>query len=157
MLKALNKQVYEELASAYLYLSMNTYFKAEGFDGMANWMYKQWKEEISHAGKISEYINDRGGRVELEALPKPQVNWSSPLAAFKAAYKHERHISSCIHKLVELARKDGDLPTENMLAWFVSEQVEEEATAMDIVDKLEKIGDNISALYMYDSLLGQRE
>jgi ferritin len=157
MLNALNKQVNEELASAYIYLSMSAYFKAEGWNGMASWMHKQFQEELGHAGKFSSYIVDRGGRVELDAIAKPDHTWESPLAVYKAAYKHECHISKCIHDLVKLARAEDDIATENMLAWFVEEQVEEEATAMEVVDTLNKVGDKPGALFMYDQVLGKRE
>jgi ferritin len=156
MFKALNKQVHEELASAYLYLSMSAYFNAEGWKGMSAWMYKQFGEELAHANKISSFIVDRGGRVELEALPKPEHKWDSPLAAFKAAYKHECHISKCIHDLVLKARELSDLPSENMLQWFVSEQVEEEASTLEVVTNLEKIDNKPTALFMYDAVLGKR-
>lgn len=157
MLKALNKQVNEEIASAYIYLSMSAYFNVEGWKGMSSWMYKQFGEELAHANRISSYIVDRGGSIELDALPKPDHKWDSPVAAFKAAYKHECHISKCIHDLVLKARELGDLPAENMLQWFVAEQVEEEASVMEIVTNLEKIAGMPGALYMYDSLLGKRE
>ena len=156
MLTALNKQVNEELASAYIYLSMSAYFSAEGWKGMSTWMYKQFEEELAHAGKFSSYIVDRGGRIELGALDKPAHKWDSPLDVYKAAYKHECHISKCVHDLVKLARAEGDIATENMLAWFVSEQVEEEAAAMEVVTNLEKIAGKSTALFMYDQVLGQR-
>ncbi len=157
MLNALIRQVNEEISSAYIYLAMSAYFNAEGWKGMSVWMHKQYEEEMEHADRISNYIVDRGGRVELDTLSKPKHTWDSPLAVYKDAYKHECYISKCIHDLVKLARELGDIPTENMLQWFVAEQVEEEAAAMEVVTNLEKIDNKPTALFLYDTVLGKRD
>ncbi|ODN30692.1 ferritin [Fervidobacterium thailandense] len=156
VLKVLNEQVGKELYSAYLYLSMATYFDAEDLQGFAHWMKVQAKEELGHAMKIYEYIYERGGRVELPALEKPRCQWDSPLEAFKQALEHERFITSSIHNILELARAENDHPTANFIQWFVKEQVEEEAQVEFIVRKLQKLGDSPVALYMLDKDLGNR-
>lgn len=157
MEEALNDQVKEELASAYLYLSMAAYFSHEGWDGMASWMRIQAEEELGHALRIFDHILERGGKVVLPALAAPEGTWASPLAAFQAAHKHEGHITGRIHALVELARKERDYPAEAMLQWFVTEQVEEEDHALRVVQLLERVGSDPRGLVMADRELGQRK
>ncbi len=157
VLNALNNQIKEEMESFYLYLSMATYFDSINLNGFAAWMKHQANEEYGHAMKIYGFIDERGEKVELEALAKPASTWKSPLAAFEDAYKHEVFISGCIHKLVKTASAEDDLPTMNFLQWFIQEQVEEEATASDIVEKLKMVGDSSHALFMFDRVLGERK
>ncbi len=157
MENALNEQIKNELDSAYLYLSMSAYFHDNGLDGMAHWMRVQTGEEKNHALKILDHIAGRQGRVELKALSEPKRDWESPLAAFKAAYKHEQFITSKIAGLVKLAAAEGDHAAGIMLQWFVTEQVEEEANASRIVQMLERIGPSGSGLVMLDRELGKRE
>jgi len=157
MQDALNEQIKNELESAYLYLSMSAYFHDNGLDGMAHWMRVQTREEKNHAMKILDHIADRQGRVELKALPEPKKDWESPLAAFKAAHKHEQFITAKIGELVKLAVAEGDHAASIMLQWFVTEQVEEEANASKIVQMLERIGPSGSGLVMLDRELGKRE
>jgi ferritin len=154
--KALNKQVNEEFYSAYLYLSMSAHFKAINLPGVANWFRIQTQEEIVHAMKFYTFILDRGGRVALDTVAAPETKWKSPLAAFEAAYKHERHITGCINALVDLAIKQSDHAMNTFLQWFVTEQVEEESNADQIVQKLKLVGDNTSALFMVDQELAAR-
>ncbi len=156
MEKALNEQVNAELYSAYLYLSMAAYFESIGLDGFAKWMEIQTMEEMSHAKKIYNYINERGGRVVLEAIEKPKTEWSKPLEAFEDAYKHEQYVSSLINKLVDIAIEEKDHATNNFLQWFVAEQVEEEASAEAIVQKLMLVGEKGNAIFMMNRELGQR-
>ncbi len=156
MQDALNEQIKEELGSAYLYLSMATYFHAEGLNGMAQWMKAQAGEERAHAMRIFDHIVGQGGRVELKALEEPARQWDSPIAAFKAAYNHEMYITGRIHALVDLASEVDDRPAWTMLQWFVEEQVEEEETALKIVRKLERIGASGSDLALLDDELGKR-
>jgi ferritin len=157
MEEALNAQINAELYSAYIYLSMSAYFESKDLPGMAAWMRTQHDEEVAHAMKIYAYIVDRGGRVTLDAIDKPQAEWPSPLAVFENAYKHEQHVTSLIHKLVALSIEENDYATKNMLDWFVDEQVEEEASAAAIVAKLKMIGDHVPALIMLDKELGARQ
>lgn len=156
MLKALNDQVNAEMFSSYLYLSMEAYFQSTGLVGFANWMQAQVQEEMMHGMKFYEFIHERGGKVTLEAIAKPESAWASPLAAFEAIQKHEEHVTSLINNLVDLAISEKDHATNNFLQWFVSEQVEEEASVGAVVDKLRLIQDNPSGLFMMDAELGKR-
>jgi len=157
MEKALNGQINAELYSAYLYYAMSAYFESLNFGGFAHWMRVQAREETEHAAKFFSYINDRGGRVILDAIDNPQSEWESPLKAFQDAYAHEQKVSGLIHDLVDLARKENDHATENFLQWYVEEQVEEEAHASEIAEKLKMIQKSPNGLFMLDARLGQRE
>ena len=156
MQQALNDQLNAELYSSYLYLSMAAYFQTSDLSGMAHWMLAQAQEELIHVGKYYDYINDRHGRVLLAKVDAPPKEWSSALEVFEAGLKHERHVTSLIGKLVDLAVEQRDHSTNNFLQWFVSEQVEEEATAAEIVGQLRIIKDDPGALYMLDRELGKR-
>jgi len=156
MESALNGQLNSELYSSYLYLSMAACFESINMQGMAKWMKVQAKEEEGHAMKFFEYIVDRGGRVRLAAVEAPESEWASPLAAFEAAYAHEQKVTGLINELVKLAEAEGDSATRAFLEWFVTEQVEEEKSADEIVQKLRMIKDTAPALLMLDGLLGQR-
>jgi ferritin len=153
---ALNKQVVAEYYSAYLYMAMSAYFESVNLGGFAGWMRGQAMEELSHGTKIFQYVNERGGRVWLDAIDKPPLKWASPLAVFQATYKHEQKVTGLINKLVDLAIKEKDHATENFLQWFVAEQVEEEASADEILQKLKMIGKDGGGLFMIDRELGQR-
>jgi ferritin len=154
--KALNDQLNAELYSSYLYLSMAAYFQANDLAGMASWMRIQAQEELMHVGKYYDYINDRHGRVLLGKVDAPPTEWSTPLEVFEEGLKHERFVTSLIGKLVDLAIEERDHSTHNFLQWFVAEQVEEEATAAEIVGQLRIIKDNAGGLYMLDRELGNR-
>lgn len=154
--EALNEQINAELYSEYLYLSMAAYYEDEGLPGFASWMRAQADEERAHAMRIYDFVIERDGRVTLDSLDRPPTEWSSPSAAFEAAYEHEVEITEMIDDLVALAREENDNATENMLQWFVAEQVEEEATAQDVLDKLRHVGDDGPGLLMVDQELGQR-
>ena len=154
--KELNKQINAEFYSAYLYLSMSAYFQDIGLLGFAKWMEAQAVEEITHAKKIYDYVFDRGGRVILEEIKKPEVEWKSALDAFEAALKHEQYVSGLINNLVKLAIEENDFMTNNFLQWFVAEQVEEEASVGEIVQRLQLVGDRGNGLFMIDRELGQR-
>ena len=153
---ALNAQVNAEIYSSYLYLSMSTYFESSNLKGMTNWMQIQAQEELSHAMKFIDFINDRGGRVVLAAIEAPETDWDSPLAAFEQAYAHECKVTSLIGALVDLAIAESDHATNTLLQWFVTEQTEEEASAQEIVDKLKMLGDSGPGLFMLDGELAQR-
>jgi len=156
MQDALNGQINAELYSSYLYLSMSACFEAVNMPGMAGWMRVQAEEEKMHAMKIFDFIVDRGGRVTLTAIDTPPAEWKSPLTAFQAAHEHEQKVTGLINDLVALARKENDPATEIFLQWFVTEQVEEEKTADEIVQKLKMVGDQPVPLYMLDKELGAR-
>ncbi len=138
---ALNEQIKNELYSAYLYLSMAAYFESEHLPGMAGWMKKQSQEEVEHAMKIFEFVNERGGRVTLEAIAQPPVEFESPLAVFEKSLEHEKKVTAMIHALYALAVEEKDYPAQVMLQWFVSEQVEEENTFEHVVTNFRLAGD----------------
>jgi ferritin len=154
--KAMNDQLSKEMFSSYLYLSMASWFEANGYDGMASWMKIQSQEEYEHAMKFYNYINERGGRVTLGAMEAPKSEWKSPIEIFEEAYKHECYITKEIHKLVDLVSADKDYPSISFLNWFVDEQVEEESAASKIIDDLKMVGDRGVSLYMLDKSLGKR-
>lgn len=153
---ALNDQINAELYSAYIYLSMAAFFEARDLNGFAGWMKAQAQEEVSHAMRIFQYIYDRGGSVKLQAIDSPPTEWDSPLAAFEAAYEHERHVTKLIHDLTAQADEANDYATRNMLEWFIDEQVEEESTANSIVQRFKLAGDSPGALLILDRELGER-
>ena len=156
MQDALNGQINAEFYSSYLYLSMVAYFESINLRGFASWMRAQTGEEKNHAMKIYDFIIERGGGVTLEAIAKPVSEWKSPLAAFEAAYKHEQKVTGLINDLVELAAKEKDHATGIFLQWFVTEQVEEEKNAGEIVAKLQLLKDSAGSMYMLDKELGKR-
>ncbi len=156
MQAAMNEQINAELHSAYVYLAMAAYFEAENFSGMANWMRMQANEELAHAMKFFDFINERGGRVLLNPIEGVPSAWDSPLAVFENAYQHERKVTALIHGLVDLALEERDHASNSFLQWFVDEQVEEEASADAIVQKLRLAGESPQALLFLDAQLGQR-
>ncbi len=153
---AINRQINAELYSSYLYVAMGMYFESVDMSGAAKWMNSQAQEELVHADKFMKYVNERGGRVILDAIGKPPVEWKSVLDTFEAALDHERKVSSMINDLVTLARTENDHMTDNFLQWYVAEQVEEEASAGEVVRKLKLIGDSGGGRFMIDNELGQR-
>lgn len=154
--EALNGQVNAELYSAYLYLSMESYFKSLDLNGFANWMRVQTQEEIVHVMKIYDFINERGGRILLQAIEGPPTQWDSPRAVFEAAYAHEQKVTGLINGLVDLAIKEKDHATHTFLQWFVNEQVEEEASADTIIQQLKMMESAPGGLFMLDRELAQR-
>jgi len=152
----INEQIKHETFSAYLYFSMAAYFHAESLDGMAQWMKAQAQEELDHALRFFNHIDERGGRVELDAIEKPQTSWDSPVAAFEAALAHEEFITGRINELVRVAAEENDNAAGIMLQWFVTEQVEEEASVTKVIDMLKRIGESGHGLVMADRELGQR-
>jgi ferritin len=156
MQDAINEQIKNELYSAYLYLSMAAYFEATSLPGFAAWMRAQSQEEIAHAMKFFNFVNDRGGRVELQAIEQPPVEFESPRDVFEATYGHEQKVTALIHDLYELALDENDYAAQVMLHWFIDEQVEEENSVSQILETLERIGDADQGLVMLDRELGQR-
>ncbi len=157
MEEALNRQIVEEMYSAYLYLSMSAYFASLNLMGFSHWLYVQYHEELEHAEKFFKFIIERGGRVKLAAIKEPDFEWKSPKDAFEAVVKHEKYITSRIYELVDIAEQEKDRATFAMLQWFVNEQVEEEAHSEEILAKLEMIGDHKQGLLMLDRELAQRK
>ncbi|MGB9879908.1 MAG: ferritin [Anaerolineae bacterium] len=153
---ALNEQIKNELYSGYLYLAMSAYFEANNLPGFARWMRVQAGEEQAHALRFFDFIVDRGGRVVLQAIDQPPVEFSSPLAVFEATLEHEKKVTGLINRLYELAVAEKDYPAQVMLQWFINEQIEEEKNAAQIVETLKMIGEKGQALIMLDRELGQR-
>jgi ferritin len=153
---AINDQIKHELASAYLYLSMSAYCEAHNLAGMARWLRFQWEEEQLHAMKLFDYVNERGGRVILQAIDKPAAEFQGPLDIFQHVLAHEQEVTSLINKLYALALKGNDYPTQVELQWFITEQVEEEKNAAAIVEQLKMVKENTSAMLMLDRQLGSR-
>jgi ferritin len=156
MQDALNEQINAELYSAYLYLSMCAYFESVNLPGFANWMRVQTQEELMHAMKIYDYVAERGGRVLLKSIAGPPTDWKSPLAVFDAAHKHEQKVTGLINDLVNLAIEEKEHAANQFLQWFVNEQVEEEKSADDIIQKLKLVADAPGGMYMLDNEMGQR-
>jgi ferritin len=156
MQEALNRHANAEFYSSYLYLSMSAYFQSINLTGFAHWMRVQAREELAHAMKFYEHVVERGGRVSLQAVEAPTSQWDSPLAAFEDAYRHEQKVTGLINQLVDEAVQTKDHATNAFLQWFVSEQVEEEASVDAIVQRLKLVGGAPGGLFMIDHHLGER-
>ena len=153
---AINRQINAELYSAYLYLSMNAYFHSVNLAGFANWMRVQALEEFTHADKFYGYLVSRGGRVKLAAVAAPPAAWKSPLNAFEEVLKHEQKVTALVNGLVDLSLKEKDHATANFLNWFVAEQVEEEDSVNEVVQKLRLLGSDGGGLFMMDRDMATR-
>ena len=156
MEEALNRQINAEIYSGYLYLSMAAKFADLGMAGGQNWMTVQYQEELSHAQKFFDYVIERGGRVTLAPIEGPATEWPSGLAMFEEAYAHEQKVTGLINDLASLALELKDHATHTFLQWFIAEQVEEEATASDMVQKFAMAGEHPSGLYQLDKELAGR-
>lgn len=154
---SINKQINAELYSAYLYLSMAVWCNDQNLPGMAHWLKVQAKEEVEHAMKFYRHLEERSARIELKAIDAPPKEWKSALAVFEAAYGHEQKVTGMIYDIVNLAQKEGDHASAVMCQWFVTEQVEEEAQTLAIVEKLKMAGESKGALMQIDHQLGKRE
>lgn len=153
---AMNDQIKEELYSAYLYLSMAAHFEDANLPGFGHWMRIQAREELAHALKFFDHITERNGRVRLQAIAQPPVDFGSPTTIFEQALQHEQHITARIHRLYEQSMQENDFASRSLLQWFVDEQVEEEQSAQAIVDTLRMTGEGGMALIMLDRQLGAR-
>ena len=152
----LNKQLNAELFSAYLYLSMSSFLATKNLSGFSNWMKVQFEEEQAHALKLYKYIIDRGGRVLLQQIESPKNEWTDGIDVFEDIFKHEQKITSMINELVNLSMEEKDHATVNLLQWYISEQVEEEATVSDILEQLNLIEGKGAGLFMLDREMKQR-
>ena len=153
--KAINEQITAEMWSSNLYLSMSFFFAKEGYEGFAHWMRLQSQEELEHALMLADYVLKRGGEAKVDKIDVVPTGWGTPLEVFEAVYKHECHVSALIDKLVDVASAEHDKASQDFLWGFVREQVEEEATAQGIVDKIRMAGD--AGLFYIDAQLGQRK
>ena len=156
MEKALNEQINKELYSAYLYLSMQAYFERLNLTGFTNWMAVQVQEEHAHAMGMYNYLHERGGKVELLPIDKPQIDWESPLKVFEHVLEHEQYVTSLINGLLDVAEEVKDRAAISFLDWYLKEQVEEEASVGGVLAQLEMIGDDKSGLFALDKELATR-
>ena len=154
--KELNKQVNAEFYSAYLYLSMSAYLADNNLNGFSNWMKIQFEEEQAHAMRFYQFIIDRSGKVTLDTIEAPKDKWDGVVNLFEEVLKHEQHVTSLINNLIEIAYEEKDHATVAELQWFVTEQVEEEATVSDILDQLKMIEGKGAGLFMLDREMKQR-
>lgn len=151
----INEQINKEFYSAYLYLSMAGYFERQGLKGFANKLYVQYQEEQTHAQKFYRYLNEKGGTLKINLFGEIKSNWENAIEVFEEILSHEELVTESIHVLVDIASEERDHATFNFLQWFVSEQVEEEATAGEILAKLKLINGEGSGMFMIDNELAQ--
>jgi len=156
MEEAINKQVNAELYSAYLYLGMSAKCTELNLKGMANWLYVQAQEEMTHAMKFYRFILERGGHSKLPAIEGVSSDWKNPLEMFEAAYAHEQKVTGLINNLMDIALAERDHASASMLNWFIDEQVEEEANASEISEQLRLMGESKEGLFMLDKELATR-
>ncbi|MFC1566264.1 ferritin [bacterium] len=156
MATSINFQINREIFSSYLYLSMASYAESIGLKGTANWFGVQVEEELAHARILYNYMSQQGARVILDAIEAPKNDFTSVRNLFKHTLEHEQKVTGLIHSLSALARTENDFATENFLEWFIKEQVEEEANASGLLQKLDTFGDAGQALLAFDSELALR-
>jgi ferritin len=156
MRAALAGQLNHEFGSAYHYLAMSAYCSHAELNGAAHWFKLQHEEEQLHAAKLYDYLIEQGAKVNLAPIPQPPAEYESLLAVFEASLAHEAEMTARLNELSDLALREKDHATYNLLQWFVSEQVEEEATAGAIIAKLRLVKDDGYGLLMIDNELGQR-
>ncbi|MDZ7859378.1 MAG: ferritin [Candidatus Krumholzibacteriota bacterium] len=156
MREALSEQINKEMYSAYLYLSMSSYLDSEGLKGFSNWYFIQYREETDHAMRIYDYIQEQGLRVKLKAIEEPPSDFGTPLEVVEKTLEHEKFVTGLINNLMDLAIQEKDHATRIFLQWFVSEQIEEESSVSDILDKLKLAGEKGNGLFMIDKELMAR-
>lgn len=156
MEKAINRQINNELYSSYLYLAMSADATMKGYRGAGAWFHVQYQEELGHAMKFYKYLLEQNAAVELEAIAKPKLDAKGLLEMFDATLKHEQAVTKSIHGLMDLAVEEKDYATQGLLQWYVSEQVEEEASVMEILGMLKMAGTSAGTLLMIDKQLGKR-
>ncbi len=152
----MNLQINKELYSGYLYLSMAAYFSNSSLSGFSHWMKLQAKEELDHAMKFYDFLNELGEKVDLQTIAQPNASFGTPIKVFEQVLEHEIFVTTRIHLLYEIAVTEKDYPTQVFLQWFINEQVEEEKHATEILETLKLGGDTGSALVMMDKSLGAR-
>ncbi|QQS37399.1 MAG: ferritin [Ignavibacteriales bacterium] len=154
--KALNKQLNDELQASYLYLSMSSHFEAQSLEGFSKWLRLQSQEEYGHAMKIYDFLHQAGANVELKQINTPKAKWKSFLEVFQDVYDSEKKVTASIYGIVDLAMAEKDHAVTNFLQWFVSEQVEEESTALRIIERMKLLGDTKNGIYLLDREMGMR-
>ncbi|MDZ4746763.1 MAG: ferritin [bacterium] len=156
LVKALDVQIQAEFQSAYLYLSMASWFTENSLQGFAHWMRIQWHEETMHATKLYDFVHGRGASVTLLALDAPDRKFKNALEVFESVRKHEVAITARINELYELAVNEKDLPLQIVLQWFINEQVEEESQVIEIIEHLKMVGSDGPAIYLLDRQMASR-
>ncbi|MBP5663539.1 MAG: ferritin [Bacteroidales bacterium] len=156
MQEAINAQINAEMWSAYLYLAMSMDANDKGLKGVAHWYRKQYDEEMEHAFRFVHYLEEQLARVELKPIEKFKTSWKNMAEMFDETLAHEKVVTGLIHNLCDLAAKEKDYATANMLQWFVNEQVEEEANATELIEAAKCIGNDKAAFYMFDKELAAR-
>jgi ferritin len=153
---ALNQQINMELASAYAYVAMASYCDEKNLPGAASWLRIQWEEELGHATKLIDYINERGGHVVLQAIPQPPQQFQSLLDVFEQVLRQEQEVTASIYRIYNLAVQESDYAAQGLMQWYVNEQVEEENAPAEIISLLKVAGDSGSGLLLVDRRLGER-
>jgi ferritin len=156
LLDEMNVQINKEFYSGYLYLSMAAHFSQANLGGFSHWMKAQAKEELEHALKFYEFLNELGEKVELQPIAQPEIKFGSPIKVFEQVLEHEIFVTARIHLLYEMALQEKDYPTQVFLQWYINEQVEEEKHATEILETLKMGGESGSALIMMDKALAAR-
>jgi len=156
VLKAINQQITNEYYSAFLYLSMSSWFQNKGLPGFANWMFIQFQEEMAHGNKFFKYVGERGSQVVLRAIPAVDTDFANIIAVFEKTLEHEQFVTASINKIMDVAIEESDHATQSFLKWFVDEQVEEEANVNEILDTLRLINGQGNGIFMLDRELRQR-
>jgi len=156
ILQSLNAQINLEYHSSYSYLAMSKYFLEQNLNGFASWMRVQAQEELIHAMKIFDFINERDGTIQFADIKQPRQQWDTPLDAFEDALTNEKSVSESIYDIVDLSLSERDHATNAFLQWFVSEQVEEESLIKEVIDNLKLVGNDGNGLFLLDRDLGQR-
>jgi ferritin len=154
--EAINTQIGHELESAYAYLGMSTYCQSVDMAGFATWLRAQAREEVEHAMKFLSFVEERGGQVRLPAVGEASTRYDSILHVFETALAQERKVSALIHDIYALAVEEKDYPTQVMLQWFITEQVEEESTFEQMVGKLRRMGESRDAIFLLDRDAAER-
>jgi ferritin len=155
--KLLNEQINNEMASSYVYLGMAAWFEQTPYSGFAQWMFAQSREETMHALKFYQYVVDRDAKVELQPIAKPKSNFKSPLDVFEHSLKQEQAVTQQINDLFEVAEQVKDHASKNLLLWFLNEQMEEEKTVRDMLDRLKLAGNDPASLLVLDREAGSRK
>lgn len=156
VLHAINQQINNEYYSAFLYLSMSAWFQGKGLPGFSNWMFIQYQEELTHGNKFFKYVLERGSQVILKPIAQVELDFKNVIAAFEKTIEHERFITDSINKIQDVAITESDHATQSFLKWYIDEQVEEEATAQEILDTLKLIDGQGNGIFMLDRELRQR-
>ena len=154
--KAFNDQINKEFYSEYLYMSMYAYFDRLNLQGFKNWMNVQMQEEHAHAMGMFNYLHERGGKVQLQAIEQPETDWASPVELFEHVLKHEQYVTSLINALMDVADEVKDRAAVSFLDWYLKEQVEEEANVSKVLKTLKMVCEDKNSLYMFDKELAAR-